>query len=559
MRCLAKEPSQRYPSAAALVIALARALSLPASLEFVSDASTEEEAQQQSVQDRESMWTQPDAAKPLSVFPKEQTGQVPATSPSTNGSAAFVLPVASVNAPVRKVPNPETPLPPVDAMASLFPPSQSLSQPSVAIHSPRNNPVPPKRPKGRRWGRTGILLLVLLVLMIISSLTWLILPKFYGGTGVATSTAVGRVSFFSTKTRYFNKVDGQNEHAINDGLQGTFHLATPASGDSYYAWLRTSFADSSGMYLTAPGSTCVVGNTPTINCRTTDNALTTSGGLTTLYYRDANQRNLLAPIDANHSYQILTIGEQRTTATPLLEAEKVRYQAVIPDQASPTIAGTYLVHIQHLLSSDPDIDNIGLRNGLDYWFLKNVNTLETLTEDIQNHTNPASLSMVQQWIITSLYYLDGKCATDDIKQVNPTLNSTQQNYTLDDTQVSLLNCSLTPVHLGYINHMGIHLNSLEQISGVTTAQKQQIERIKINLSRMQMWLGNVRKDVLQLIQTYMNDLGNTVAMQLRYDMANYAELALSGQLDPRTQQVDQGASLICDSIQQLASMSVTKV
>jgi len=295
------------------------------------------------------------------------------------------------------------------------------------------------------------------------------------------------------------------------------------------------------MYLTSPHS---------------GNALTTSDGLTTLHYVDASQRNLLAPIDANTSYRIFTIGEQKTATAPALEGETLRYQAVIQNQASSTSVGTYLLHIQHLLSSDPAMDNIKLRNGLDYWFLHNVNIVETMTEEIQSHT---SVSMVQGWIITTLFYLDGKCATDDIRQVNPTLNSTQQKYTLDDTPVSLLDCHNTPVDSGYIHHIGTHLYNLSQVIGITEAQKQQIAHIVTSLSRVQVWLENIHIDALKLIQTYMNNLGSPTALQLRYDMANNAEHALSGQLDVNTQQLDQGAMLICDSIQQLASMSVTKV
>ena len=546
LRCLAKEPSQRYPSASALVLALASAVSLPPPLELVSHISAEEQFHQQSLQQSEAIRIQSDTAKPSLLAAREQTGQISAKPLSTHGSfapAAPVAPVALGNVPVRKVPNPETPPPPVDAMASLFPASQSLSLPSVVIHPSIKKPVPPKRPKRQRWGKTGIVILVLLVLAILSSLTWIFLAEFHNGTGVVAPAAIGQISFFSTHTFYYNKVDGQNEHAINDGLQGIFHLAPPASGNSYYAWLRTSFADNSGMYLTSPLS---------------GNALTTSGDVTTLYYIAANQRNLLAPIDANRdAYRIFTIGEQTTTATPIFGAETLRYQAAIPDLSS-TSYGTYLLHIQHLLSSDPNMDKLGLTNGLDFWFLNNVNELETLTEEIQSHTSANSLPMVQQWIITALYYLNGKCATDDIKQMNQILNATQPPYILHDTQVSLLDCSSSPVGLGYIHHILTHLFNLSQVTGTTSGQKQQIAQIFTSLSRVQTWLENINTYALKLIQKYMNDLGSSAALQLRYDMANNAELALSGQFDAQTQQLEQGVVLICDSIQHLASMPVMK-
>lgn len=537
--CLAKEPAQRYPSASALVIALARALSLPVPPELKTNATIEEQSGQQR------MLMQPDTTKQTPPFTRGQTGRIPATPLSASGSFVSVVPVKPADAPLRKIPNPETPVPPVDSMASILSLPSSLAQPQVAIHPSIKNPVPPKQPRRRLWGKTGILLLILLLLAIISSLTWAILPKFSSGTATVTSTMVGQVSFFSTKDYYHNSVDDKDEHAINDGMEGTFHLTTPASGESYYAWLRTSFGDSNGMYLTSSPS---------------NNALTTTDGVTMLHYVDANHRNLLNPGATNgNAYHIFTIGEQKTTASPSFAAEKQRYQAVIPDQTSSTFTGTYLLHIQHLLSSDPDMDKLGLRNGLDFWFLNNVNTVYALTDEIQSHTSPTSLPMVQEWIITTLYYVDGRCAADDIKQVNPTLNTAQQPYTVHDTKVSLLDCQQNPFNIqGYIKHMGSHLDYLAQIS-VTTAQKQQIARLITNLSNVNKWLTNVHNDAIKLIQSYMNNLGASAAFQLRYDMANYAELALSGQLDAQTQQVNQGAALICDSIQQLANMSVTAV
>jgi len=205
LRCLAKEPSQRYPSASALVIALARALSLPPPPELVPNVTGEEQFQQQPVQRREPTRTQPDATKSPPPFTKEQTGQVSATPLSTNGSAASVAPVLPTHSPVRKAPNPETPLPPVDAMDSLFPSPQSVSPPGVVIPPSIHNSVPSQRPKRRLRGRTIIVLLVaLLLLSSISLLAWAILPKFYSGTSaiIPTTTTVGQVSFFSTKTFY---------------------------------------------------------------------------------------------------------------------------------------------------------------------------------------------------------------------------------------------------------------------------------------------------------------------------------------------------------------------
>jgi hypothetical protein len=172
------------------------------------------------------------------------------------------------------------------------------------------------------------------------------------------------------------------------------------------------------------------------------------------------------------------------------------------------------------------------------------------TIEVRDHV---TLSVVRQQIANILYYLDGKCAPQEL--VNAPGSQVPENSMIaQDSVIGLLDCAQAPTPPGYLAHISSHLSGIAQAPGAPAAQVQRAIQINKNLSYIKVWLSNVRADAMQL--AIMNDTQLLQARTLRNDMAVQAENVLSGGIDPVTQNPLPSAGQIVSNIELLANFDV---
>ena len=138
-------------------------------------------------------------------------------------------------------------------------------------------------------------------------------------------------------------------------------MPSPQVGNGYYAWLLPD-QDQSEANPRALGMLVISNGTATLSSP----------------YIDPLHDNLLA------SFSRFLVTEEPTSPPPLdpsLDKGTWRYYAEIPQ--NPPVQNCVaainqlnaLCHLRHLLSGDPELAEVDLPGGLDYWFLNNVKEL----------------------------------------------------------------------------------------------------------------------------------------------------------------------------------------
>ncbi len=211
---------------------------------------------------------------------------------------------------------------------------------------------------------------------------------------------------------------------------------------------------------------------------------------------------------------------------------------------------SYLDHIRHLLSNEPALDHLHLHGGVDYWFLNNIEAMQRDAVEARDHGN---LQVVRQQIANILYYLDGKCAPQDLS--NAPGSTLPENATIaHDTSIGLLDCPQVPEPPGHLTHMQRHLSGIVQSPGANAEQIKQAAQINQYLNYIGSWLLQVRTDAMQLAN--MDDAQLSHAHALRSDMAVQAGYLVSGRMDPTTHTAEPGAQQITNDIELLASFDI---
>src|SRR6266487_3563817 len=234
-----------------------------------------------------------------------------------------------------------------------------------------------------------------------------------------------------------------------------------------------------------------------------------------------------------------------------LTTPKWRYSASLSQTPSPVDHFSYLDHVRHLLTGEAALDNLGLRGGVDYWLQSNVQEMQKNAKEVRDHNNPAE---VRQLLVDVIYYLDGKCAPQELKNAGVTLGPENTGIAHAAT-VSLLDCALLQNPPAHLTHVGTHLKGIAYAPVVTPQQQSRAVQINSDLNNVKAWLLQVRSDALKLVA--MNDTQLMQAQNLRNDMATQAEYVVGGRVDPATQALEPGVDEICDSITLLASFEVT--
>ena len=537
LRGLAKEPGDRFPSAIALTTALAEALNVPLpdrqrqpisspdirSLPDVSEDLQDSSALTKPEIDNGEQVLLPPAMPPTFLYP-----------PSSR-----VSPRASF--PGRKVPESAIEPVPVSTPRALRPP-HVLDQ-SAVLRTMLDKSAFYGRMRIYPACRRGIqiVLIALLMAVVVSSgLVALFVfrggfssTKFVSRGGFSSTNVVGHAFFTSSAA-----APGANNKGINDTFQIRLsNVPLPQVGNSYYAWLLPDQTQSEAS--SRPLGTLVVTN-----------------GVATLSspYVDPKHDNLL--ID----FSRFLVTEEPKSPVPLdpsLDKGTWRYYAEIPQNPPLKDCLTVinqlndLCHLRHLLSGDPELAQVHLPGGLNYWLLNNVQEIEKWAREIVDSNDPVG---IRHKVVDILFLLDGSNCMQDLQQAAAGGENTPDDGTVKQVAaIPLLDCSLTP-NVGYLRHIHNHLNAIVLSPGVLKEQVTLADDISKELNTINAWLSQVHQDAAQLVAMDDPQLVLAEGKRLRSEMDTLARKVLNGD----TGTAEKGVASIAAQIQQLATMDVTR-
>ena len=556
MRSIAKDPSLRFPTASALVEALAAAsqqealrkpvpesISQPASpanaMDMPTMMSTKQTPFLTGMASSGPMPSSPGISGtsfPSPLPPSSISGspgqsppyyymspvQGPVEAPSPQRSAVD-MPLSSSSQPYATVQpgGPITPLPP-----AYTPAYSSLNYPAGVIMQP------PQAPSPQKTRQRGLLiaLAALLILALIGSGLGAYFAFFSKGNAPVAHTIVGHAYFASS-----GLLSPDSKQGITDQLQINLEsIPPPQSGKSYYAWLLND--------ITMEFKPIFVGQ------------LTVSQGKVVLFYPgDALHSNLLA---TNSRFLITEEDATATPTNPSLNPGAWIYYAEFsqkkPDPANPSSYSVY-DHIRHLLAEDPKVKAAGLTGGLDTWLYRNTQKIlewAGSARDFWKYNNAGSSAILHRQLIRIIDYLDGvnyaqqdlpgqSLLTDPIIARVPLLTFDPQNQNPP----------------GYLYHIGKHLHELTALPQTSAEQRALADQINQDVNRVNFWFETIRTDVLQLYHMTDAQLFSNDGLTLLDSVATLANYAFVGQVNPRAQVTD-GVVQIHYNIQRLATFDI---
>lgn len=482
LRCLAKDPNDRFASASAMTAALAKALNIPVPKEV-----------EQSIYAQEETVNQPQSNKPIgddlpTVLSKASSG-IPVSTSDTN--------------------------PPLHEKTQVAAPPSST----------------PKTPSSSR--RKNSPLLITLIALLIIAIIGAGIGGFFlfknGSSATGSSQFTSQAYFLSSGRGDLTK---NNSPGISDELViNSQNMPAPASGKSYYAWLGK---DAEGQFI-------ALGNLPFNN------------GQVHFLYRDPHHTNLLAI-----TRSLLITAENSGSQPTNPSASGTVFRADLPSTPDPAQQNfSILDHERHLAAADPTLDQMGIHGGLGIWLRNNTAQIYGLAETSRDHwsgpnTDPNVVAYIHGQMVHILDVLDG---------INGVKHDLSAGYSPDQRDAAIAQIALidTPNQSppDFLNHVIFHLNSIAQFPGAPSDLRQRTGVILNSTGMLHTWLEAVKKDAITLLNDQQLNQSNTLATF--NDLANNAEYAYSGQVDPITLKVQHnGVVQIYDEIQRLATFQLNK-
>jgi len=345
--------------------------------------------------------------------------------------------------------------------------------------------------------------------------------------GAASTASVGSAFFVSS-----NQVNTTSNVGSNDEFQITLNnIPAPQSGNSYYAWLLPDKNN-------PEGSSLLLGR------------LTVNNGRINFFYKGDNQHTNLLGITSQ-----FLITEESSNVMPTIpspDKNTWRYYAEIPQTPG---AGnppySLLDHLRHLLAKDPDLQKVNMQGGLNVWAYRNIRQVSAWANDASNDWNLKNYNSVYNKAIDILDYLDGN---SEVRQDVPQGIKIPAEATF--AQIGLLQFNQLQNPPGYLNHIALHLNGVLDSPGSTQYQRQLATQINTGIENEQNWLGQVRKDAMQLAHMNNNQLAQQSTLAIINDMVTQATNAVQGFNNPSTGTLEEGYSQIYLQIQKLATFDV---
>jgi serine/threonine protein kinase len=524
LRCMAKDPAARFPSASSLATALARAFNMP-----VHDTLSTPAYPVNPV-------TSPSYNIPLQP---ELSSRVAPSLPPPQPHVALSTPQhGSASGSARG-----TPITPIGGLMSTdnatyspgrqgpmyYRPTSNTPDPTFVLAPPATTPLPPPNTHRRRRRMLIALIVMLISMVMLSSLGAWFLILHQNSTTFAPLTVVGYAFFVSS-----GELNESNSQGIEDQLQIDLNnIPDPAPGKSYYAWLLNDEGQKS---LT----TLFMGR-----------LLVDQGHVNMLYKGDQHYTNLIA----TYSRFLITEEDAKNiSATPSLDHHTWRYYAEIPQIASKI--GRHfsaLVHIRHLLYEGPLLRVLGIHGGSNIQLLKNTQKILEWAESAKEAWR-ADPDFIHRQIVRILDYLDSMTyIQQDVPPGTPLLVEPRL------AQVPLIAIVKNQNNASLLSRIEDHIVALSdesQSPGITQARHVLAKQTDLALVNEQNWLGQVRQDAKKLVTMTNDQLSQASALLILNDMQMQANYAFVGRINPLTNQMQWGAVEIYYSIQKLATFDV---
>lgn len=532
MRSLAKDPAARFPTAHAMVTALANALNMsvpekkfsqlnnPADLMNSPTYITPAPLLRGAPPFISSSPTTPNLNTPIQTTP---TGNISGALPAVQSNR--LTPVLSQPTLGVQPGGPVTPMPP-----TLLPGNSATYLPSVApLQSPPK--PPPQRP--RRQGLLIALIALLIIILIgagVAAYAAFFPPSTNKVVAPPPVPIVGHAFFVSSGLLSPNPDVSQG---ITDQLQLNLqNIPSPQPGKSYYAWLlNDKTLELKPIYL----------GKLTVN----------SGAVNLSYSGDSEHTDLLA---SNSRFLITEEDAAIPPTSPSLDPRAWRYYAEFsqkPNLQDPKQYSLY-DHIRHLLATDPKLEPLGLKGGLDIWLFRNTQKTLEWSGSARDAWKDKGADFIRRQLTRVLDYLDGVTYVQGDLPGQPLLVSSTI------AQVPLLTFDVQKQDPpGYLYHIGArHLHEISQLPEATQEQKALAIRINAAINNVNLLLHTIRDDAIKLFNMPNDQLLGDDGRTLLDDLATKANYAFVGQVDPFTGQVNEGVVQIHYNIQRLATFDI---
>ena len=529
LKSLAKNPLDRFPSAAAMTAAVAQAFKLPVPQDLLPSIAALEPAYEIGLSNASLNEGFSRPSSDATLLPRYVDKSA---SDYKTVSTGDYLPI---NGPTVRdnslLPNSEPRL--AEIAENMTVPSQR-DFPAPVSYAPRSSspvtPMPPSEmpvPPKRRGLRLALVILLICVLLGSGLGTFFLLRHHTTTTATAAPTLVGQALFVSSGQLNMTTNQGSmDELQIN--LQ---NIPNPVADKSYYAWL---LPDSKN--VEAPD---ILLGKLTVN----------HGVIHFLYQGDSQHTNLLAITSR------FLITEEPSNVTPQIPSPNLsdwKYYAVIPQTPAPGQQYSLLDHLRHLLAADPDLDAVHLYGGLNIWTYRNTQQVLQNALSAQNDWNVKHFNSLRHQIVAILDYLDG---TSEVSQDVAPGTSVQANPQY--AQIGLL--EFDPVHQnppGYLYHIALHLNGVLSAPGSTQYQRNLATQINNSLANVRGWLEQARHDAVQMVRLNDTQLAQSSTLTLINDMVTQTNNAYTGYTNPATNQLEDGVTQLYQQVQQLATLQV---
>lgn len=409
-----------------------------------------------------------------------------------------------------------------------------LSKDTLAPASSRRFPLP--RVLRRRWEGPRMWRYALLIALISGAALGLVTPlalNRINSRPVAISPIIaGHLYFLSSG----QTTDGSNQ-GIADGVELILqHIAAPAPGKSYYAWLLPD--------IDRPEDTVVLLG-----------KLSVRAGSARLVYNDPRHMNLLAITSR------FLVTEEDATYLPLapsIDKTTWRFAATIsqtPVSGPEGLQYSFLDHLRHLLVDDPKLIQLGLPGGVMIWLYRDVQSILNWSMSARDdwQADPANASAVQQQAIRILEYLDG------IPNAQVDAPPGQTLPILVDRRIgSVALLQLTPQQdpPAHLYHVNLHVIGLSVSPHTSSSFHALSLQIIAAIKHVNRWLEQVRQDARQLVAMSGKQVSRQTTQVILTDLVSNANYAFSGRTEAGAGNDQQGVAWIQQSVRSLPSMDI---
>lgn len=524
MRSLSKDPGGRFPSASSLAAALAEALRLPIPENLG-----------------------------VPTYPQD------AMSGPTIVGTSVLSPAITPNFQTEAQPNAGGITPPMQQPLTPHPLTTPIAVAPQTLPRPAAPPLvvaPTRRGQLQRVRRRSLYLLLiplLLLVLIGSGLGYWFFVRPSLNT-VPVSPIVGQAFFASSNQLSIGTAKGISDE-IRIDLQ---NIPDPQVGKSYYLWLLGDKNILAATDLVGPALIKV----PLL---LTNKLPVKNNSVHYLYPGDGAHNNLLS---VGSRLLITEEDANATPSSPSTDHTTWKYYAELPQTPIPLDPGKFsaLIHIRHLFYNETDIEVLALFGGLDFWFLRNTESIlewSTAARDDWNgaNTTDGQLSQIRSQFIRMLDYLDGSANVHiDVPAGTPILADpkvAQVALLTVDPKTQMANLKTNPI--GYVDHTQLHVNQISLAKDLTPGQRQAAAHIIQAIKNAAVNLQNARQDIKQLFGLTDDQLRQSAAGTTLDSITQELTYALIGQPDALTNQVHDGILQMHYYIQQLAAFNVTSV